>query len=115
MTKKRLGEKPDKPDAVFEIEGENGAKIPVEVYFAVPFEIAHEVEVRQYVKDDRYPELDFMYIDKAVYTGEYVVTDLGCVAVFVAKDKDHFLYLLRERVLPHYDGDLVTKIEVIVR
>jgi hypothetical protein len=115
MVKKRPGEKPEKPDAVFEIDGDNGAKIPVEVYFAVPFELAHEVEVRQYVEGDRYPGLDFLYIDKAVYTGEYVVTDLGCVALFVAKDKDHFMYLLKERVLPHYDGDLVTKIEVIVR
>jgi hypothetical protein len=115
MTKKRLGEKPEKPELVFEMVGENGAKIPVEVYFAVPFEQAYEVEVRQYVEGEQYPEIDFLYIDRAVYTHEYVVTGLECVALFVAKDKESFLHLLREKVLPHYDGDLVEKIEVIVR
>ena len=115
MTKKRLGEKPEKPERVFEITGENNHKIPVEVYMAVPFELAHEIEIRQYVEGGDFPEIDFLYIDKAVYTGEYVVADLGCVSLAVAKDKEHFLYLLKERILPHYDGDLVKKIEVILR
>jgi len=115
MVKERLGEKPEKPEAVFEITGENNHKIPVEVYMAAPFELAHEIEIRQYVEGESFPEIDFQYIEKAVYTGEYVVTDLECIALFVAKDKNHFMYLLKERVLPHYDGDLVTKIEVIVR
>jgi hypothetical protein len=114
MTKKRLGEKPEKPEAVFEITGANNHRIPVEVYMAVPFELAHEIEIRQYVEGDKFPEIDFQYIDKAVYTGEYVVTDIGCDVLFVAKDKEHFMYLMKERVLPHYDGDLVKKIEVIV-
>jgi len=115
MAKKKWGEKPEKPEAVFEIAGENNHKIPVEVYMAVPFELAHEIEVRQYVEGDKFPEIDFLHIDKAVYTGEYVVTDLGCIPLVIAKDKGHFMYLLKERVLPHYDGDLVKKIEVIVR
>jgi hypothetical protein len=115
MAKKKLGEKPEKPEAVFEITGEDNHRIPVEVYMAVPFELAHEMEIRQYVEGDDFPAIDFLYIDKAVYTGEYVVTDLGCIVHFVAKDKGHFMYLLKERVLPHYDGDLVTKIEVIFR
>jgi hypothetical protein len=112
MAEKRLGEK---PDAVFEITGVNNHKIPVEVYMAVPLERAHEIEIRRALEGENYPERDILNIDKAVYTGEYVVTDLGCVALFVAKDEEHFLYLLKERVLPHYDGDLVKKIEVIVR
>ena len=115
MVKERLGEKPEKPEAVFEIKGENNHKIPVEVYMAVPLELAHRIEIRQYVEGESFPKIDSQYIDKAVYTGEYVVTDLGCIALFVAKDKEHLMYLLKERVLQHYDGDLVRKIEVIVR
>ena len=115
MVDERLGEKPEKPEMVFEITGENNHKIPVEVYMAVPFERVHRMEIRRYVEGERYPDIDFLYIDKAVYTGEYVVTDLGCIALFVAKDKEHFMYLLKERVLLHYDGDLVRKIEVILK
>jgi hypothetical protein len=116
MTKKRLGEKPEKPEAVFEITGETNHKIPVEVYMAVPLELAHEIEIRQYVEGDNVPSaLDFLHIDRVVYTGEYVVSDLGCVPLIIAKDKEHFIDLLKERVLPHYDRDLVKKIEVIVR
>jgi len=115
MVNERLGEKPEKPEMVFEITGENNHKIPVEVYMAVPFELARSLEIRQYIEGERYPDIDFLYIDKAMYTGEYVVTDLQCLAIFVAKDKEHFMHLLKERVLPHYDGDLVRKIEVVLK
>jgi hypothetical protein len=115
MTKKGAEEKPENPELVFEIAGDNGVKIPVEVYFAVPFEVAHKIEIRQYVEGEKYPALDFLFIDRSQYTHEYVVTGIECIPLIVAKDKEHFLLLMREKVLPGYDGDLVTKIEVIVR
>jgi len=113
MTEKEQ-KKPARPDYTFEIEGINGAKIPVEVYFTAPLELAHKATVKQFIEGDKYPNLNYMFIDRAYYTKEYVVTDIGCVALFVAHDKEHFLYLLKERVLKDYDGDLVKKIEVIV-
>jgi len=112
MVDERLGKK---PDIVFEMTGVNNHKINVEIYVTVPFELARSLEIRQYIEGERYPDIDFLYIDKAMYTGEYVVTDLQCLAIFVAKDKEHFMHLLKERVLPHYDGDLVRKIEVILK
>uniref|UniRef100_A0A7C1GL99 Uncharacterized protein n=1 Tax=Thermofilum adornatum TaxID=1365176 RepID=A0A7C1GL99_9CREN len=113
MTEKEQ-KKPARPDYTFEIEGINGAKIPVEVYFTAPLELAHKVAIKQYVFGEKYPFLYSMSIDRAHYTKEYVVTDIGCVALFVARDREHFLYLLKERVLKDYDGDLVSKIEVLV-
>jgi len=104
-----------RPDATFEITGANSKVIPVEVYFESPFELATRAFIFQFIEGEKLPTLELLFIDRAVYTQEYVITDLGCVALFVAKDRDHFLYLLRERALPHYDGDLVYKIIVVVR
>jgi hypothetical protein len=115
MSRKWAEGKPEKPDFAFEVEGENKTKIPVEVYFAVPFEVARQVEIVQHVEGEDYPNRYYLHIDKATYTHEYVVSDMACIPLFVTQDKEHFLHLLRERVLPHYDGDLVKKIEVIVR
>ena len=111
MVDERLGKK---PDIVFEMTGENNHKVNVEIYVTVPFELARSLVIRRYIEGEIYPDIDFLYIDKAI-TGEYVVTDLQCLAIFVAKDKEHFMYLLKERVLPRYDGDLVKKIEVILK
>ena len=104
-----------KPDATFEITGAGNKTIPVEVYFGSPFELATRVFVFQFVEGEKRPTLDLLFIDRAVYTQEYVITDLQCLPLFVAKDRDHFLYLMKERVLPHYDGDLVNKIIAVVR
>jgi hypothetical protein len=103
-----------KPDATFEITGADNRTIPVEVYFKSPFELATRFFIIQFIDGDKHPNIDILFIDRPAYTGEYVVTDIGCDVLFVAKDKEHFMYILRERVLPHYDGDLVKKIEVII-
>jgi len=97
----------------FDMKRDDGQTIPVSVHLVQPLAEAYSIRIERAIEGANTPHVDIIFIER-VLTGEYVLINEDLRPIAVVRDDDELLKVLRDVVLPKYDGDLVEKMEVWV-
>jgi hypothetical protein len=101
------------PTTEFNMKRDDGQMIPVRIYMAQPLTEAYSIRIERTIQGADTPYVNLLLIERTL-TGEYVLINEELAPVTVVRDDDELLRVLRDVILPRYDGDLVEKIEVWV-
>jgi len=97
----------------FNMKRDDGQTIPVRIYLVQPLAEAYSIRIERTIEGANTPHVDIIFIERTL-TGEYVLISEDLTPIAVVRDDDELLRVLRDVVLPKYDGDLVEKMEVWV-
>jgi hypothetical protein len=101
------------PTTEFNMERDDGQMIPVRIYMVQPLTEAYSIRIERAIHGADTPHVNILFIERTL-TGEYVLINEELAPIAVVRDDDELLKVLRDVVLPRYDGDLVEKVEVWV-
>jgi len=98
---------------IFDVKRDDGQTIPAKIHLVYPLGEAYSIRIERTIEGSDIPYVNIVFIEKTL-TGEYVLINEDLAPLAVVRDNNELVNVLRDVVLPKYDGDLVERIEVWV-